>query len=228
MARPKALLLDLDNTVYSYPECQAAGMAAAKQVLPTAWPGASTFDDDYAKSRSEVAKQIPDHGASHCRFLYFKALVETKFGRSDLPLVRQLHEAFWRGYFSAMRADEGCLATLGEVKRTGIRLAWVTNFTTERQVQKLDAIGMVGLADFLVTSEEAGADKPSPKAFLLALKKLRLSSADVAMVGDDWDNDIVPAQKLGIRPIWRERAGNKKVSDSVESFATWSEFKSLL
>ena len=226
MALPKALLLDVDNTVYAYPPCQAAGLDAAKKILPASWQQPDRFEEEYAKARSEVGKQIPAHGASHCRLLYFKWLIENKVGHSDLPLALKLHDVFWRGYFSAMRADEHCLSTLEELKRAGVKLAWVTNFTTERQVQKLDAIGMVRLADFLVTSEEAGADKPSPQAFLLALKKLRLNPADVVMVGDDWENDIVAAQKLGIRPIWRRRDDPKQVS--VESFEKWTDLKSLL
>ncbi len=178
-----------------------------------------------------VAKRIPDHAASHCRRLYFLRLVEKKLGFSDLNLVTKLHDAFWKGYFAAMKPDEGCLATLEKFKGTGIRLAWVTNFTTERQIQKLTQIGMNSLAHFLVTSEEAGADKPSPKPFQLALEKLGLPAQDVCMIGDDWEADIEPATALGMRAIWRKRADSRSAPDkkiSVPEFSNWSELNSLL
>ena len=43
--------------------------------------------------------------------------------------------------------------------------------------------------------------KPSPEFFTAALARLGMKPSDVAMIGDDIDNDILPAQRLGMTGI---------------------------
>lgn len=61
----------------------------------------------------------------------------------------------------------------------------VTNLTTAIQLRKIQKFGLAGLIDFLVTSEEAGKEKPAPLIFRLALRKAGCAARDVLTVGDD-------------------------------------------
>jgi putative hydrolase of the HAD superfamily len=45
--------------------------------------------------------------------------------------------------------------------------------------------------DYLVSSEEAGAEKPDPKVFELSLEKLGLKKDEVVMIGDNYEKDIM-------------------------------------
>lgn len=55
----------------------------------------------------------------------------------------------------------------------------------------------------LVTaSAEEGVAKPDSEIFLRALKRADCLPENAAMIGDRIDNDIEPANRLGMRTIW--------------------------
>jgi putative hydrolase of the HAD superfamily len=122
-------------------------------------------------------------------------------------LARRLHEAYWSGYFGAMKVDDGCAALLRDWRTAGVRLAWVSNFTTERQILKLEALGLAAAADALVTSEEAGAEKPDPRVIDLALARLSAQAEHTWLVGDSAKDDVAGALARGLTPIWLRREG---------------------
>ncbi len=47
-----------------------------------------------------------------------------------------------------------------------------------------------------------GVKKPDPEIFAMAIRRLGLAPADVAVVGDSIDKDIEPALSLGCRAYW--------------------------
>jgi FMN phosphatase YigB (HAD superfamily) len=53
-------------------------------------------------------------------------------------------------------------------------------------------------ADYAVGSEALGADKPSPRFFERLLEAAGRPAAEVAYVGDRYDNDVVPATAAGM------------------------------
>jgi putative hydrolase of the HAD superfamily len=207
---PVAILLDLDNTVYAYAPCHAAGMAAAERAaaqVDARWRAAGAFAADYAAARAAVKARTRGQAAEHSRLLYFLELLAQHQGRTPLDAVRRLHDAYWLGYFSRMRLDPGCLALLRAWRAAGLRLAWVSDFTTMRQVLKLKALGLDGAADCLVTSEAAGADKPDPRVVDLALERLGVAPGEAWLVGDDPHRDVGAARARGVPAIWLRRAG---------------------
>ena len=76
------------------------------------------------------------------------------------------------------------------------------------QVQKLQKLKVDHLIDYLVTSEEAGKEKPHSEIFLLALAKLDLQINNVIMIGDNQIKDIEGAEKLGIKAYQVNLNGN--------------------
>lgn len=63
--------------------------------------------------------------------------------------------------------------------------------------------------DFIVTSEEAGREKPKPSIFRLALKKAGCSPKETVMVGDSVEKDVRGAEKAGIAGILFAREGKR-------------------
>ena len=62
------------------------------------------------------------------------------------------------------------------------------------------------LFDVVVISDEVGISKPDPALYQLALKQAGLSAERCLMVGDRLDNDIAPAQQVGMQTLhlnWR-------------------------
>ena len=74
------------------------------------------------------------------------------------------------------------------------------------QIEGLEArLADFGIADHfsvVVSSAEAGFEKPDTRIFSLALEKAGCSPENAVMIGDRLDNDIFPAKQLGMKTIW--------------------------
>jgi len=203
--RYRAVLLDLDNTLYDYNACYAAGNDA---VFP--WLEGVTgrtraeLEPVYreAKRRNHVA--LAGTAASHNRLLYYQRLAELLglkvFGTADTMLG-----LFWEAFFSRMEPFPGACELLRAVRPAGICL--VTDMTVEIQYRKIERLGIGSLIDTLVTSEEAGREKPHPWPFTLALSKLGARPDEACMAGDDFTKDVEGPLLAGIDAYWvRQRA----------------------
>ena len=68
-------------------------------------------------------------------------------------------------------------------------------------------IGIAHHFDFVVTPSEAGAAKPDPAIFELALDAAGAAPESVVHVGDDPVRDIAGAAALGLRTVWMNPEG---------------------
>jgi putative hydrolase of the HAD superfamily len=230
MSFPRAVLLDLDNTVYPYEPCHEAGLLTAHHLAAALyghWGSLSEFVKDYGRARQTVKGQVGSQAAEHSRLLYFKTMIELRCGRTDIEATRRLHQAYWDGYFSEMKPDPGCVELLHDLR--GVRLAWVTDFTTERQMLKLHALGLENVADLLITSEEAGAEKPDSAIIDLALSRLQVSPEETWLIGDDLKRDVGAARSKGIKAVWFQRQTGSPTGEVPDFIVrSWFELRDLL
>jgi FMN phosphatase YigB (HAD superfamily) len=56
--------------------------------------------------------------------------------------------------------------------------------------------------EWITTSEDAGARKPSPKFFSYALKRCMLNKKEIVFVGNQLNTDIRGAKDYGIQCVW--------------------------
>ncbi len=232
MSAPGVLLLDLDNTVYPYAPCHSAGLEAAQAAaagLEAAWRDPGRFERDYSTAREAVKRQIGAQAAAHSRLLYFKVMVERRFGGSRLAASRRLQDAYWRGYFAAMRRDEGCAETLAEVRERGLATAWITSFTTRRQMLKLERLGLEEAADYLLTTEEAGFEKPDGRLVDLALERLGKTGRPAWVVGDSLSDDRGMAEARGLPFVWfRRDDAAEEAPRATHTVASWRELREVV
>jgi FMN phosphatase YigB (HAD superfamily) len=59
--------------------------------------------------------------------------------------------------------------------------------------------------DFVATSEGWGAHKPAPEFFARVVAAAAVPPAQIAYVGDRLDNDVVPAKRAGMVPVFVRR-----------------------
>lgn len=74
-----------------------------------------------------------------------------------------------------------------------------------------------------VTAQEAGAYKPTPKPFQIALKKLAAKPTDILHVSSGFRYDIPPAHRLGFRTAWVNRKSEQPPPGERADY----EFKNL-
>ena len=95
---------------------------------------------------------------------------------------------------------------LRTLKKLGLKLAIISNMGRELH-EIIIQLGLAKLIDFGITSSEAGAAKPHPPIFQLALKKADVSSCEAIHVGDDYEGDILGARRVGIHSVLLNRKG---------------------
>lgn len=198
--RYRAVLLDLDNTLYDYNICYAAGNDAVFPWLEekTGRPRAE-LEPIYREAKRRNHLALAGTAASHNRLLYYQRLAElvglNVFGTADTMLT-----LFWQAFLQKMQPLPGMLEFLRAIRPAGICL--VTDMTVEIQYQKIERLGIASLIDAIVTSEEAGVEKPHPWPFTLALKKLGASPEQACMAGDDFTKDVEGPLLFGLDAYW--------------------------
>ena len=227
MKFPKVVLLDIDNTVYDYSRCHEAALNSSGIVAATideSWSDPKVFRSLYLCRQEGSEGQARQSAAAHSRLLYFKLMLENRYLRSDIPNSMKLNDAYWSGYFDAMALDSGCKECLEFLKRCGAKLAWISNFTTELQMLKLQRINLEETVEYLFTSEEVGVDKPEPAVLDLALAALGALSEDAWLIGDDIENDVSLAKARNITSIRLRRNKDETHADDADYVAdNWFE-----
>ena len=68
--------------------------------------------------------------------------------------------------------------------------------------KRLEDWGLLKYIKLVVASAEEGVAKPDKEIFLRALSRAECLPENAVMIGDRIDNDIEPANRLGMRTIW--------------------------
>jgi putative hydrolase of the HAD superfamily len=196
----KGILFDFDNTMYRYQPCHEKGLQALYQEFSTVMP--LPFEDFlmlYKEAQNALKLRTEHQAASHSRLLYVQYMLEKMLKRTDTDKSLFLEEVYWDAFMGEMQLREGVRQFIDECRKHGIILCIITDLTASIQFRKIRRLGLSGLFDFVVTSEEAGVEKPDPLIFSYALEKMGLHPKDVVMIGDDSKKDIDGARNHNIR-----------------------------
>lgn len=106
-----------------------------------------------------------------------------------------------------------CLEILSKKYKIGV-IANQSLGTKERLAQK----DILKYIDLVIASAEEGVAKPDRRIFEIALERSNCKAANSVMIGDRIDNDIVPANLLGMNTIWIKRGFGQywKISQEIE------------
>lgn len=120
-----------------------------------------------------------------------------------------------QGYIpTRLAAYAGVTDLLATLRASGVRTGVVTNGEPDRQLAKLDALGLGGAFDVVVVCDGTRVPcKPHPAGFQAALAALDVPASRALMVGDRIDYDIIPALELGMHAV-RIRLGNHAGRDA--------------
>jgi putative hydrolase of the HAD superfamily len=105
-----------------------------------------------------------------------------------------------------LSAYPDAVPALTGLRARGLRLAAVSNWDCSLGAV-LERCGLGGLLDGVVSSAEAGAPKPDPAIFALALERLGCEPAEALHVGDTREEDVTGARAAGIRALLLDREG---------------------
>jgi len=196
----KGILLDIDNTIYDYPSAHRNAIDAVQVHLgKILGKEKAVLDEAYRCARESVHVELAGTAASHSRLLYFQRMLEI-LGANPLVHAMDCYDLYWDRFLSGIQANEGVYAFLEQVKEAGLCL--LTDLTAPIQFRKIRKLRLNEYTSRIVTSEEAGHEKPHPYIFLLALRKIGVMPEQACMIGDSYENDIFGALNVGIKPFW--------------------------
>ena len=208
---PRAILLDLDNTLLD-----ARGLPQALD-----------------RARSELATRVgvgADFlaGANREVWATYWPAVEREWQLGLLQSADLDREA-WRRTLSACGCvDESivelAVATYGvQVEQTmrlfddvpvffdrmigRVKLGLVSNGATDTQRKRLRGLGIERNFDAIALSGEHAVRKPDPAIFRVALERLEIRPEDAWHVGDSLQTDVAGARAAGMTAVWLNRAG---------------------
>lgn len=221
----KAVFFDLDDTLYgSFKACDRQGYAyiAAYAERELGVSGEMMLQA-FADYRAQIARMQPGKPPIHDRVVVAQGALES-LGLNAVRHARAVHRAYWQGVFDTMELREGVPELLRELRAAGIKTAVVTDMLSDIQMEKLELLGLADEVDYLVSSEQAGQDKPAPQIFWLALQKCGCLPEEAVMVGDNFVHDVQGALDCGIPGIWlnwndQPQPTDRRAYTEVKTFA---------
>ncbi|WP_327353191.1 HAD family hydrolase [Streptomyces sp. NBC_01304] len=228
----KAVVWDIDDTIFDYATADAAGMRAHleaedalarydtaeaalalwKQITERHWARFGAGDVDFLTQRRDRVRE----------FLQAPALTDAEtdawFGR----YVRH-YEAAWSLFPDTVPA----LEALADTHRHAV----LSNSATALQERKLRTLGVRDRFEAVLCAVELGVSKPAPEAFLAACDALALAPGEVAYVGDQPEIDARGARDAGLLGIWLDRGRGRTMIETppgVHRIATLAELVGLL
>jgi len=129
------------------------------------------------------------------------------------------------GIVSYRRAREATLLVYPNVNKAliqlikmGINLAVVSDAPSREAWMRLYYLNLHHVFDPVLTFDDTGVRKPSPKPFQMALDYLKIDPNEAIMIGDWPERDVVGAKEIGMKTIFA-RYGD--TFGTVDSGADW-------
>lgn len=197
----KAVVFDLDNTLYAYEPCHLAGVEAMYgRLLEYARVSHEQFLACLDQAKMRTKNNNAGTAASHNRILYCQNICES-LGLNPIEIPIILYNAYWSAFLDEMTLFENALEVLLELKKKRVKIGICTDLTTFIQLKKIRRLGLSSVVDAVVTSEECGEEKPSRKMFDMVLNKLNVLPQETVVVGDSLEKDILGAKNVGMKAI---------------------------
>lgn len=195
----KAVVFDLDNTIYNYDECHIVAMKQLEEYVCGKYElNKVDFRKNFELAKDEVKELLGNTGASHNRMLYMQIFLE-KINQSPVEDALELYDIYWSVMLEKMTPFKYVMPLMKQLKHRKIEIGILTDLTANIQHRKIKKLCITEYIDAIVTSEEAGAEKPSSIAFSRIIEKLHCNPEEILMIGDSQKKDIDGAVNAGMR-----------------------------
>lgn len=201
----QAVIFDLDDTLLDDTASTHAGLRALFQehgLTPQDFGAVSRRHTEIIEfiAPALYRGEINADQARERRFalLLSEAGVPAPDGRAANQLYREVYRANWK-------LCAGALDLLQTLRAEGLKLALLTNYVREVQMEKIAQFGLEPYFEVMLFAGELPAPKPDARAFWAACEALGTAPARTLMVGDSLKNDVQGALGAGLKAVWFNR-----------------------
>ncbi len=208
----QAVFFDLDDTIFDAEHCYARALEAL---------GLSMESPEFVQARAQVKARLGADTSARNRLLYFKRLLEVRSpGSFSANETLRMMDAYEKALEQAVMENWESLKSTRIPFLQKVAELWpvaiITNENLRTQLLKLRAVDPnASLFPVVVTSEEAGCEKPQRAIFEWACHRMGVEAGRSLMVGDNWDTDIEGALAAGMKAVWVTEFSKKKSEDDV-------------
>ena len=221
----KLVLFDLDHTLWDY---ETNSSQTLKEIFTSYELGKHRIEFSDFKNKFDEINEFLWHEYDHQRItqkdirnIRFQKVL-SHFKHPKPSLSAEMNDFFVKEGPKKTNLFEGAIEILDYLHKK-YPLILVTNGFNDIQDQKVDGSGLRKYFLDMVTSEKAGAPKPSPLIFNMALEIGKSNAHETVMIGDNPLSDIGGAKNLGISTIhfkphhtFQEIQGNWKIGKLKE------------
>ncbi|MFO7938674.1 MAG: YjjG family noncanonical pyrimidine nucleotidase [Bacteroidales bacterium] len=199
------IYFDLDRTLWDF---EANALETFRDLfdkhnLRVIFDSFEAFHKTYQKHNEKLwmdyrEQKISKHDLRNRRF----ELTLKEFGTENSRLAQTLGDEYIALSPQKTRLFPGTHEVLDYLSAKQYKLHIITNGFNEVQFLKLKNSKLEHYFSKVVTSENAGAQKPRPEIFHYALSSVHARKEESLMIGDDLTGDILGAQKYGIDQVF--------------------------
>ncbi len=207
----KTVIFDIDNTLYDFTYSNNIALDKLRDYTAEkfSWTR-DEFDAKHLKAQKDIYAMMGYNGICRDRILRYKIMLEDS-SLPVMPYAARMLELYWNTMLDTLRPYDGACSVMKALKDRGIYIGIGTDMTVYIQILKLERMNMFQYVDFMVTSEEAGEEKPSPAFFSMCLKKSKCSPGECLFVGDSLEKDYNGAVSAGMNALLFVPDGHESV-----------------
>ena len=190
----KAIIFDFDNTLYDYDNINNISL----NILYDELSKELNLSIEYIKNiYNDLNSNIKLSNNSSNKFnksIYIKLLLENlniHVSNFEKYLILYNDE-----FFKHFCLFDGVIDFFKLLKSKNIKIAILSNNIFVQQYQKLIKSNIIEYIDVIQTSDECGEEKPNNMIFYSIQSKLNISFNNIAYVGDNYNDDIIPSITL--------------------------------
>lgn len=207
----KAVIFDLDNTLLDFISMKESAVTSAVHAMIEAG-----LDIDEENSYERILELYQETGWENQQI--FDIFLKEKTGEVDNKYLAAAIVSYRRAREATLRLYPDVQRTLNVLTKMGIKLAVVSDAPSREAWMRIYYLNLHHAFDLVLTFDDVGERKPSPKGFEMALEKLGIKTDEVLMIGDWPERDVAGASKLGIKTIYAKYGDT---FGTVESGADW-------
>ena len=191
----KAVFFDIDDTLYDTSGFAKLARKAALNAMIDA--GLPLSHDEAYKLLREIIKE---KGSNYDKHL--NVLTKRVFGEEKPLLIALGMITYHNVKFALLRLFPETMSTLIHLKAQGYHLGVISNGLTIKQYEKLVRLGLHHFFDSVVTSQEAGVEKPDIAIFQMAMERMGCKAENSVMIGNSFNDDILGAVNAGMSAVF--------------------------
>jgi putative hydrolase of the HAD superfamily len=207
----QAIIFDLDNTLLDFIKMKQFAVKAAITAMNEAG-----LNVDEEKAYQDIIDLYVDKGWENQQV--FDDYLNQTIGEVSNKILAAGIVAYRRAREATLLVYPNVNKTLIELIKMGIKLAVVSDAPSREAWMRLYYLNLHHLFDPVLTYDDTGVRKPSPKPFQMALDYLKVKPEEALMVGDWPERDVVGAKQIGMKTIFA-RYGD--TFGTIDSGADW-------